>query len=66
MKYHNIKFDHNSDCWGELEALKALLRGNKQYAFEDFSYAQIVSIAVDELHDKLIAEKKNGVNQRSV
>lgn len=64
--YHNIKIDHNSDCWGELDALKTLLRENKRYSFENFTNAQIVAIAVDELYDRLVAEKKHGENQRRI
>lgn len=60
----NIKINPNSDCAGEIEALKDLLLHNKGYTAEKLSYAAIVSIAVDELYDKLVAEKKNGINQR--
>lgn len=65
-QYHNIKINHNSDCWGEIEALKELLRKNKCYLAKDFTAAEIVSIAVDELYDRLNAEKRNGENQRSI
>ena len=65
-QYHTIKIDHNSDCWGELDALKTLLKQNKRYLYEDFSNAQIVAIAVDELYDRLVAEKKAGENQRRI
>lgn len=64
--FHNIKIDHNSDCWGELEALKELLKQNKGYSYMDFSNSAIVRIAVDELYDKLVAEKKAGINQRHI
>lgn len=64
--YHNIKINHNSDCWGEIDALKDLLRKNKRYLAKDFSNAEIVAIAIDELYDRLTAEKKNGENQRSI
>lgn len=63
-EYHNIKINHNSDCWGEIDALKELLKSNKRYTFQDFTNAEIVAIAIDELYDKLIAEKKSGENQR--
>ena len=56
--YHNIKIDHNSDCWGELDTLKTLLRESKRYSLENPSNAQIVAIAIDELYDRLVAEKK--------
>lgn len=62
--YHTIKIDHNSDCWGELDALKDLLKANKGYNYEDFSNRQIIEIAVDELYDKLIAQRNAGINQR--
>ena len=61
-----IRFDTNSDCWGELDELKDLLRQNKGYLAEDFGKAEIVAIAVNELYDKLVAEKKAGINQRRV
>lgn len=64
--YHNIKINHNSDCWGELDALKNLLRQNKKYTAEELSNAQIIAVAVDELYDKLVSEKKAGINQRSI
>ena len=64
--FHNIKIDHNSDCWGELEALKELLKQNKGYSYMDFFNSAIVRIAVDELYDKLVAEKKAGINQRHI
>lgn len=62
--FHTIKINHNSDCWGELDALKTLLRGNTGYSFEQYSNAEIVAIAVDELYNKLVADKKSGKNQR--
>ena len=62
--YHTIKIDHNSDCWGELDALKSLLKANKGYNYEDFSNRQIIEIAVDELYDRLIAQRNAGINQR--
>lgn len=60
----NIKINPNSDCAGEIEMLKDLLRQNKRYTAEHLSYAAVVAIAVDELYDKLVAEKKAGENQR--
>jgi hypothetical protein len=60
----NIKINPNSDCAGELDALNALLKQNKKYTFCDFTNAQIVEIAVNELYDKLVDEKKRGENQR--
>lgn len=59
-----IKINPNSDCAGEIELLKDLLKQNKRYTAENLSYAAIVSIAVDELYDRLVAEKKAGENQR--
>lgn len=53
-----IKIDQNSDCWGEIDALKALLRESKHYATKSYTNAEIVSVAVNELYDKLVAEKK--------
>ena len=55
--YHNIKIDHNSDCRGELDALKTLLRENKRYSLDSFTNAQIVAIAIGELYSRLVAEK---------
>lgn len=54
----NIKINPNSDCAEEIIELKELLRKSKHYTAESFSYAAIVSIAVDELYDKLRAELK--------
>lgn len=62
----NIKINPNSDCAGEIELLKDLLRQNNRYTAENLSRADIVAIAVDELYDKLIAEKKAGLNQRTI
>ena len=64
--YHNIRIDHNSDCWGEIERLRDLLRHNKHYLAKEFSNAEIVAIAIGELYDKLAAEKQNGENQRNI
>lgn len=64
--FHTIKIDHNSDCWGELDALKEMLKQNKGYSYMDFSNRAIVEIAVNELYDKLVAEKKAGINQRHI
>ena len=61
-----ININPNSDCAGELDLLKDLLRRNTRYAAESLSYAAIVSIAVDELYDRLIQEQKAGINQRTV
>lgn len=64
--FHTVKIDHNSDCWGELDALKDMLKQNKGYLFKDFSNREIIEIAVNELYDKLVAEKKAGINQRHI
>lgn len=61
-----IHIDQNSDCAGELDALKTMLKKNKRYLYEDFSYKDIVAIAVDELYDRLVVEAKAGENQRSI
>lgn len=62
--YHNVKINHNSDCWGEIDKLKELLKHNKRYLAEDFSTSEVIAIAVDELYNRLVAERKNGENQR--
>lgn len=64
--YHSIRIDQNSDCWGEIERLRDLLRHNTRYIAKAFSSAEIVAIAIDELYDKLAAEKRNGENQRNI
>lgn len=61
-----IHLDPNSDAVGEIEALRDLLYENKGYAFKRFANKEIVAIALDELYDKLVAEKKNGINQRNI
>ena len=60
-----IKINQNSDCWGEILALKDLLKANTGYICKDFSNSEIVAIAIDEMYDRLVAEKKSGKNQRS-
>ena len=62
----DIKINPNSDCAVEIELLKLLLRGNKKYTAAKLSNADIVSMAVNALYGKLIAEKIDGVNQRSI
>jgi hypothetical protein len=37
-----IKINPNSDCAGELDALKELLPKNKSYTFGEWSYAAII------------------------
>ena len=59
-----IKINPNSDCAGELDALKELLPQNKSYTFGEWSYSAIVAAAIDELYDKIVAQKKAGENQR--
>lgn len=61
-----IKINDNSDCAGELLVLSDMLKANKGYLFKDFSRREIVEIAINELYDKLIAEKKNNTNQRKI
>ena len=62
---HSIKIDHNSDCWSELELLETMLKQNKRYNNQNFSASEIISIAVDELYDRINAEKMAGKNQRN-
>lgn len=64
--YHNVKINHNSDCWGETDKLKELLKHNKGFLAKDYSNAEVIAIAVDELYDRLVAEKKSGENQRQM
>lgn len=64
--YITIKINVNSDCAGELDAPADMLKSNKGYLYKEFSRREIVEIAVNELYDKLVAEKKNGINQRSI
>ncbi len=61
-----IHLDPNSDAVGEIEALRDLLHGNKGYTYKRFTNKEIVEIALDELYDKLVAEKKSGINQRNI
>ena len=62
----NIKINPNSDCGTEIELLKDLLRHNKRYIAKNFTNTEVVSIAIDELFDRLNAEKSRGENQRSM
>lgn len=56
--YHNIKISHNSDCWGEIEALKKMLKESPRFISADYTASEIVQIAVNELYDALVNEKK--------
>lgn len=59
-----IKISDMSDCAGEIEALRDLLKHNLRYTYQErYTNAEIVSIAVDELYDKLVGEKKAGQDQ---
>ena len=64
--YHNIKINHNSDCWAEIDALREMMKQNKGYLAKDYTNSEIIAIAIDELYDKLAAERKAGNNQRRV
>lgn len=61
-----IHLDPNSDAVGEIDALRDLLYENKSYTYKRFTNKEIVEIALDELYDKLVAEKKNRINQRNI
>ena len=61
-----IHLDPNSDAAGEIDLLRDLLHANTGYTYKRFTNKEIVAIAIDELYDKLVAEKKNGINQRKV
>ncbi len=63
-EYINVKINVNSDCAGELDMLSDMLKANNGYTFQDFTRREIIEIAVNELYDKLVAERKAGVNQR--
>lgn len=65
-EYINIKINVNSDCAGELDALADMLKSNTGYLYKEFSRREIVEVAIDELYDKLVEEKKNGINQRHI
>lgn len=58
--YHSVKINHNSDCWGEIEALKEMLRHNTGFNFENYTAVDVISIAVNELYDKLVTEARDG------
>ena len=61
-----IHLDPNSDAVGEIDLLRDLLHGNTGYTYKRFTNKEIVAIALDELYDKLVAEKKSGINQRNI
>lgn len=61
-----IHINNNSDCAGEIEELKALLKRNTGYTAADLTNADIVAIAIDELYDKLIQDAREGRNQRKI
>lgn len=62
----NIKIDNNSDCAGEIELLSEMLKANTGYIYKDFSRREIVEIAINELYDKLVSERKAGTKQRKI
>lgn len=60
----NIKIEQNSDCCGEIELLKEWLKQSPHYTSypkNSFSNADVVAIAVNELYDKIVEERKNGI-----
>ena len=61
-----IRIDNNSDCAGEIEELKTLLKRNTGYTAADLTNADIVAIAIDELYDKLMRDAREGRNQRKI
>ena len=62
--YHNIQDRPQQRLLGRTGRAQDPSAREQAVFFEYFSNAQIVAIAVDELYDRLIAEKKNGENQR--
>lgn len=66
LEMMNVKIDQNSDCYGEILALKDMLKQNAGYICKEFTNREIVALAVNELYDKLVAERKAGVNQRKI
>lgn len=65
-EYITVKINVNSDCAGELEMLSDMIKSNNGYLYQDFSRREIIEIAVNDLYDKLVSEKKAGINQRSI
>ena len=62
-----IKINDMSDCAGEIEALRDLIKHNLGYTYQErYTNTEIVSIAINELYDKLVCEKKAGQNQRKI
>lgn len=61
-----IRINNNSDCAGEIEELKTLLKRNTGYTAADLTNADIVAIAIDELYDKLMQDAREGRNQRKI
>lgn len=56
-----VFIDQNSDCYMEIELLKDLLKKSRHYCTPDGEWtdAQVVAVAIDELFDKLQAEARN-------
>ena len=65
-EYITVKIHVNSDCAGELDALADMLKSNTRFLWKDFNRREIVEIAVNELYDKLVEERKSGINQRRI
>ena len=62
--YKTIRIDKNGDAAQELEELKELLKKNRRYSAKDWTNADVIGVALDELYDKLNGEKIRGENQR--
>lgn len=54
IKY--VRINQNSDTYGEIEQIKALLEKTPWYKFQKVTAKQVVALAVAEYRDKLLSE----------
>ena len=66
MTYRTIKINDASDASTMLDDLPDLLKRNKLFSPEDYSIRDAVEIAITELYEKLLEEKRAGINQRNL
>ena len=59
MAYLSVKIDQNSDTYGEIKQIKALLKQKPWYKAQNVTVKQVVALAVAEYRDKLLSEKQN-------
>ena len=61
-----IHIDRNSDCYGEIEQLKEMLKKSRHYTNSsgEWKDSDIVAVAIDELYDRVVKELKGNQKER--